>query len=117
MPLVVIGVLLLLAHMADFGPFGAWPWWAIGAPFLGAVLWWWFADSSGWTQRRAMNKMEQKKIERREKALDALGLRGRRESHATRSRTDAARRSTPEPTKHDERAKPPPEPARRDPRL
>jgi small Trp-rich protein len=117
MPLVIVGVLLLVAHLADFGPFGAWPWWAIGLPFLGAILWWQFADNSGWTQRKVMEKMERKKIARREKAMDALGLTTRRERHATRSREDAARRSTPEATKHDERAKPPAEPARRDPRL
>ena len=61
--------------------------------------------------------MERKKIARREKALDALGLTTRRERQATRSREDAARRSTPETTRHDERPKPPHEPARRDPRL
>ncbi len=94
MPLVVIGVLLLIAHVADFGPFGHWPWWAIGLPFAGAVVWWSFADNSGWTQRRVMNKMERKKAERREKAMDALGLSSRRERHATRSREDTARRNS-----------------------
>jgi small Trp-rich protein len=74
MPLVVIGVLLLIAHVADFGPFGHWPWWAIGLPFAGAVVWWSFADNSGWTQRRVMNKMERKKAERRESG--ALGVTG-----------------------------------------
>lgn len=118
MPMVIVGVLLLLAHLADLGPFGAWPWWVIALPFLLAVLWWHFADTSGWTQRRVMEKMEQKKIDRREKAMDALGLTSRRERNATRSRADAARRTTPDNTKHDDRAKPPPpEPPRRDPRL
>lgn len=117
MPMVIVGVLLLVAHLADFGPFGAWPWWVIGLPFLLAVLWWHFADTSGWTQRRVMDKMERKKQERREKTMVSLGLTTRRERYASRSRTDAARRTTPEATKHDERAKPPPEPPRRDPRL
>ena len=35
MPMVIVGVLLLVAHLADFGPFGTWPWWAIG---LGMIL-------------------------------------------------------------------------------
>lgn len=77
MPMVIVGVLLLVAWMADFGPFGRWPWWAIALPFVFAVLWWQFADSSGWTQRRAMDKMEKKKAERREKAMVALGRGGK----------------------------------------
>lgn len=118
MPMVIVGVLLLLAHLADFGPFGAWPWWAIGLPFLAAVLWWSFADNSGWTQRRVMEKLERKKAERREKTMESLGLTTRRERYATRSRADAARRSTPDASKHDERpAQPPAEPVRRDPKL
>lgn len=88
------------------------PWWAIAAPFAIAVLWWHFADTSGWTQRRVMEKMEQKKIDRREKAMDALGLNTRRERHATKARKDAARRTTPSPTQHDDPPGPPPPPRR-----
>jgi small Trp-rich protein len=113
MPLVIVGTLLLIAHLADFGPFGSWPWYVIAAPFAGAVLWWNFADNSGWTQRRAMDKMERKKADRREKAMDALGLGTRRERSATRSKKDAARNTS------DPAAPPGPtaDPTRRDPRL
>lgn len=115
MPLVFVGVLLLVAWMADFGPFGSWPWWVIALPFVIAVLWWEFADSSGWTQRRVMDKMEQKKADRRAKAMDALGLNSRRERQATRARKETARSSTPDPTQREDPAPPPP--PRRDPRL
>ncbi len=113
MPLVIVGTLLLIAHLADFGPFGSWPWYVIAAPFVGAVLWWNFADNSGWTQRRAMAKMERKKAERREKAMDALGLNSRRERQATRAKEDAARRNSPP----EERLGPKADPTQRDPRL
>ena len=69
MPLVIIGVLLMLAKFAEFGPTAGWPWWAVLAPFGGAALWWAFADSIGITQRRAMQKMEDRKAERRERAM------------------------------------------------
>ena len=92
MPMVIVGVLLLVAKMAEFGPFATWSWWIILAPFLVAILWWQFADSTGWTQRRAMDKMERRKQERREKAMDALGLNKRREKQVTRARQEAARR-------------------------
>ena len=114
MPLVIVGTLLLIARMAEFGPFATWSWWIIAAPFAAAVLWWNFADNSGWTQRRVMEKMERKKAERREKAMDALGLKTGRERHATRSKEDAARRNSPPPAPP---AAPPAEPPRRDPRL
>jgi small Trp-rich protein len=112
MPLVLVGTLLLIAYLADFGPVGTWPWWVIAAPFAGAVLWWSFADNSGWTQRRVMEKMERKKADRREKAMDALGLTTRREKQATRSKQDAARRNSA-----DAPPGPSADPTRRDPRL
>jgi small Trp-rich protein len=43
-------------------------------PFGGALLWWWYADSSGLTKRREMDKMDARKEDRRRKNLDALGL-------------------------------------------
>jgi len=82
---IVIGVILLTMWMADLGPVGGWAWWAVLWPFPCAVLWWWFADSTGWTKRREMDKMEEKKRVRRVEALNKLGMdhkgrRGRSES-------------------------------------
>ena len=81
MPMVIIGVLLLAAKMAEWGPIAGLSWWIILAPFGAAVLWWQFADSSGWTKRREMNKMEQRKVDRREKQMESLGI-GRRQAKA-----------------------------------
>lgn len=80
MYMVVLGVLLLLMKLTDFGPVAGMPWWAVLLPFGLAVLWWTWADASGWTKRREMDKMEQKKKDRRAKNLDALGMdaKGRR---------------------------------------
>ncbi|HLL09659.1 MAG TPA: TIGR04438 family Trp-rich protein [Rubrivivax sp.] len=120
MPLVVVGVLLLLAKVADFGPFGAWSWWIILAPFGLAILWWQFADKSGWTQRKAMDKMEQRKEDRRQKAMDALGLNKRREKQVTRSQRDKARANTgADPAQREEsgRSSVSPPAERRDPRA
>jgi len=113
MPLVVIGVLLLLGWWLDIGPLGRTPWWGLCLPFLGAVLWWEFADSTGWTQRRAIDRMEKRKVDRREKAMDALGLSRRRERQVTRAQVDRARSVSADPTQVDH----PPEPVRRDPKL
>lgn len=120
MPMVIIGVLLLVAKMAEFGPMAAWPWWIILAPFGVAILWWHFADTSGWTQRRAMDKMERRKIERRDKAMEALGLDRRREKQIIRATRDKARLASADPTQAEHAPPPPPAaeaPPRREPRL
>ena len=85
MVFVVVGVLLLLMKLADFGPVGTWSWWLVLSPFAVAALWWWWADTTGWTKQREINKMEEKKRQRRIDALDKLGMdakgrRGRSES-------------------------------------
>jgi small Trp-rich protein len=81
MYLVVLGVLLLVMKLAEFGPVAQWSYWVVLAPFAGAVVWWSYADASGWTKRREIDKMEERKRERRRKNLDALGLgeKGRRQ--------------------------------------
>jgi small Trp-rich protein len=80
MYLVVLGGLLLLMKVADFGPVATWSWWIVLAPFAAAMAWWSWADSSGWTKRREVERMDQRKADRRRKNLENLGMdeRGRR---------------------------------------
>lgn len=112
MAFVVVGVLLLLLKWAEFGPFERMSWWFVVLAFGLAVLWWEFADNSGWTQRRVIDKLEKRKAERRQKAMDALGLNTRREKQVSQAQQDAARRTTADPTMRDHE-----ESTRRDPRL
>lgn len=71
---VMLGVLLIVLKLAEIGPPALWPWVGVLSPFAAAVVWWLWADMSGYTKRRAMDKMEEKKVERRRKALSAIGL-------------------------------------------
>jgi small Trp-rich protein len=89
MAFIVLGVLLLLMKIADFGPVSAWPWWAVLWPFGVAMLWWWWADVSGWTKRRQMEKMDAKKKQRRIDALDALGM----DAKGRRGRSETAKQA------------------------
>jgi small Trp-rich protein len=92
---IIVGVLLIVAKLAEFGPVAQWSWWIVLAPFGAAALWWAFADSTGITKRREMDKLEDKKVERRRKAMEALGIdRGRqdRENAAMKARRVAAAR-------------------------
>ncbi len=101
MPLVIIGVLLIIAKVAEFGPFTNLSWWWVALPFGLAVLWWEFADNSGWTKRKAMDKMEQRKVERRDRQMEALGLKvagKRRDRLATQHAEAKARQVSADPT-------------------
>jgi small Trp-rich protein len=74
MVFVVVGCLLIALKWAEFGPVAAWPWWLVLAPFGLAMLWWWYADASGWTKRREMDRMEDRKTQRRRNSMERLGL-------------------------------------------
>lgn len=106
MGFLFLGIVLLALKMAAFGPVAAWDWWLVLAPFVCAVLWWAFSDSIGLTRRRAMEKMEATKAERRARNLEALGLGPRRERKARHAKhdfptPDAGRRNAVDPTTAD----------------
>jgi small Trp-rich protein len=89
MYLVVLGVLLLLMKTVDFGVVAAWPWWVVLSPFAGALAWWAWADATGWTKRREMDKMDAKKRQRRVDALDKLGM----DAKGRRGRSETAKQA------------------------
>jgi small Trp-rich protein len=74
MAFVVVGLILLALKLAEIGPAGSWPWWAVLAPFGLAAAWWAVSDAFGLTQKRAMRKAEERTRARREKAVRDLGL-------------------------------------------
>ncbi len=102
MAFLILGILLLALKLAELGPVAGWSWWIVLAPFALAVAWWGFADSTGLTQRRAMDKMERLKAQRRERNLEALGMGSRRDRKARRAgefgTADVAKRSAKDPT-------------------
>jgi small Trp-rich protein len=109
MGFLILGLALLAMKAAQFGPVASWPWWIVLSPFALAVAWWTFADSTGLTQRRAIDKMDKRKADRRQRDMDALGLTPKRERQVRKAETVA--RNTPAAPA------PPPESERRDPRT
>jgi small Trp-rich protein len=77
---VVLGVLLLVMKLAEVGPAAEWGWIAILWPFGAAIAWWIFADATGYTKRKEVEKMDERVAKRREESLAKLGMdkRGRR---------------------------------------
>ena len=80
MAFVLIGILLIVLNVLNVGVFGRWNWevfgdlWKFMLPFLCAVVWWVWSDVSGLNKRREMDRMEQKKVNRRKENLVKLGM-------------------------------------------
>ena len=75
-----IGVLLLALKLLEVDPVATWSWLYVLAPFGLAALWWSWADASGYTKRKAMEKMDNIKAKRLQEQREALrhSMRGRR---------------------------------------
>ena len=78
MYLLGLGIILLLMKWQELGPVAAWSWWWVLSPFAITTLWWAWADSTGYTKRKAMEKMDQRKQDRINKHKEALGMKTRR---------------------------------------
>lgn len=78
--LLIAGVALTIWNYLRIGLVADSSWWWVLSPFLGAMAWWAWADATGYTKRKQMEKMEKKKQERIDKQREALGLKGKRRS-------------------------------------
>ncbi len=120
MGFLIVGVLLLLMKVTEFGPTAALNWIWILLPFGLAVAWWAFADGTGLTKRRAMRKMDLRKEERRQRSLEQLGL-GLRPGKGPAVQRPAPRSAAPPPEREAARKETAPAESedvqRRDPRL
>lgn len=72
MYLLGLGLVLLLMKVLGWGPMAGLDWWWVGAPFVLAVAWWAWADSSGYTKRKVMEREDKKCDARRERTKEAL---------------------------------------------
>jgi small Trp-rich protein len=69
-----LGLILLALKYLAIGPVAEWPWWGVLAPFGLAAAWWTWADWSGYTKRRAVERENARKKARIDKQRDQLGL-------------------------------------------
>ncbi len=73
MYLLGLGLVLLIMKYLEIGFVTNWDWWLVLSPFGLAVAWWTWADTSGYTKKRAMEKENQRKNDRIERNREALG--------------------------------------------
>lgn len=69
-----LGVVLLVLKYMEIGVVATWEWWWVLSPFAMAVVWWTWADWSGYTKRRAVDRENARKKARVEKSREQLGL-------------------------------------------
>ena len=68
-----LGIVLLALKYLEISPVAAWSWWTVFAPFGLAMVWWYWADASGYTKRKAMERENLRKQERIDRNKEAIG--------------------------------------------
>ena len=74
MYLLGIGILLLAMKYLEMDPVAAWTWWVVLSPFGLAVVWWAYADWSGYTKKKAVERENEKRQARIDKNKESLGI-------------------------------------------
>ncbi|MES2947879.1 MAG: TIGR04438 family Trp-rich protein [Pseudomonadota bacterium] len=69
-----VGLVLMVLKWLEIGPVAVWDWWIILAPFGLAVAWWAWADASGYTKRKEMEREQAKRAARIERNREAMGM-------------------------------------------
>ena len=67
-----IGIVLLILKLMQIGPVGGWSRLIVLTPFALAAAWWVWADASGYTKRKEMEKMDAIRENRLQKQREAL---------------------------------------------
>ncbi len=78
MYLLGLGIILLVLKYLEIGPVAAWSWWLVLSPFGLAVAWWSWADWSGYTKKKAVEKEYGRKQARIDKSRESLGIKAKR---------------------------------------
>lgn len=68
-----LGLALLIMKYLAVGPVAHWSWWIILAPFGLAMLWWTWADNSGYSKKKAMERENDRRQERIDRNRENMG--------------------------------------------
>ena len=78
MYLLGLGIILLTLKYLEIGPVALWDWWWVLSPFAAAVVWWAWADWSGFTKKAVVKKENERRQARIDKNRQNLGIQKRR---------------------------------------
>ena len=73
MYLLGLGLVFLVMKYLEVAPVAAWDWWVVLSPFGLAVLWWTWADATGYTKKKVMERENARRQDRIDKNREALG--------------------------------------------
>lgn len=73
MGFVLLALLFIALKALDVGFVADTSWWWVFVPLGAAVVWWTLADKFGYTQKKAMDRMDERKEKRRLRQLEAMG--------------------------------------------
>jgi small Trp-rich protein len=71
---LIAGIALLVLKYMEIGPVAAWSWLWVLSPFALAVAWWAWADWSGYTKKKAVERENARKQARIDKNRESLGM-------------------------------------------
>ncbi|GAB2732001.1 hypothetical protein GCM10027019_09190 [Melaminivora jejuensis] len=75
---LVLGLLLIFLKYFQVAPVADWAWWWVLSPLAVTAVWWAWADASGYTKRKAMEKIDQRKLDRINRQKQAMGTAARK---------------------------------------
>ena len=70
---VGLGLILMLLKFLEISPVASLSWIWVLSPFALAVAWWAWADASGYTKKRAMERENERKQARIDQNREAMG--------------------------------------------
>ena len=68
-----LGLLGIALKLLEVGVVATWSWWVVLSPFALAVAWWAWADASGYTKRKVIEKENARRQERIDRQRSRLG--------------------------------------------
>ncbi|SEA11221.1 TIGR04438 family Trp-rich protein [Variovorax sp. YR216] len=68
-----LGLLGVALKVLEVGVVATWSWWVILTPFALAVAWWAWADASGYTKRKVIERENARRQERIDRQRSRLG--------------------------------------------
>jgi small Trp-rich protein len=71
---LMLGVLGALLKYLEIDPVAQWAWWIVLVPFGLALAWWSWADWSGYTKRKVVEREDRRRQARIDRQKSALGL-------------------------------------------
>ena len=69
-----LGLLLVVLKLQELTVVATWPWWGVLTPFGLAAAWWSWADYSGYTKRKVVERENQRAKARVDRQRQSMGL-------------------------------------------